>query len=736
MADITNLSQFLGDIADAIRTKKDTSASIPAAEFDAEILSIETGTNTNDADAVAENIEAGKTAYVKGEKVTGTLDNAGGSADVMVQSDNITVGNERGWDCVSTKYTNSGKKIYKDGWYVNQHIKFEDLAPKLGVTPEKIIEGEIILGIEGTATGGGGTGEGTEDATATEDDVLSPRTFYAGGKKRVGAIETTNKTISGGMRCETNNQVNSYWVADVCDKYNIAVVYVYNQQNPWYIYEWTGDNLGRALLSLSSGVYPGGALTKSVSIAKELNELGYLNIWCHAVNSTGWSDEMRGFLGVLQYDIKTNTVIKSKTVNTQKPGGYVLNGWNENGNMASCLADPNKCFTAYYNKDRTYMDMLVYNPATNVITRYSKNTTSTSNTYHSCEWSEDGKYVLVTVGSKSHPVRHIVLKVNDNNTLTLLNNSTSTYIPAIYSHYLIRGNKIYDISSGTLTLVKTWSAYPNYTSSQAVIWTYGQYLFVASYTKLSFTCYKITDDLDLNILFNRQGAPYVSNSSVYYAGTLLVPASNSTLYFSPDLNTMYKMTMRDMTSKVTSLMIQGELFANTNEVTATQANVLTGKQFFTKDGFVAGTMPNNGTLNYEPSINEQTIPYGFTSGGTIGAVDATIDRNIAPENIKKGVTILGVDGTLEKTEGGSATSDGNLQAKYLLEGYSAVVDDTVIEGAMQNYGSTTMNWTSEVQEIPTGYYDELYIPKAVASDLSGYDDCDLALDAVLYGDKT
>lgn len=40
MADITNLSKFLGDIADAIRTKKDTTDLIPAENFDTEILSI------------------------------------------------------------------------------------------------------------------------------------------------------------------------------------------------------------------------------------------------------------------------------------------------------------------------------------------------------------------------------------------------------------------------------------------------------------------------------------------------------------------------------------------------------------------------------------------------------------------------------------------------------------------------------------------------------------------------
>lgn len=48
MADITNLSQFLSDVADAIRTKKETTEQIPAENFDQEILSIETGGTSED----------------------------------------------------------------------------------------------------------------------------------------------------------------------------------------------------------------------------------------------------------------------------------------------------------------------------------------------------------------------------------------------------------------------------------------------------------------------------------------------------------------------------------------------------------------------------------------------------------------------------------------------------------------------------------------------------------------
>lgn len=63
-----------------------------------------------------------------------------------------------------------------------------------------------------------------------------------------------------------------------------------------------------------------------------------------------------------------------------------------------------------------------------------------------------------------------------------------------------------------------------------------------------------------------------------------------------------------------------------------------------KDGNITGTMPNNGELNYTPSDEEQTIPAGYTSGGSVEPISSSAIPNLVPENVVYGKQILDVVG--------------------------------------------------------------------------------------------
>lgn len=88
-------------------------------------------------------------------------------------------------------------------------------------------------------------------------------------------------------------------------------------------------------------------------------------------------------------------------------------------------------------------------------------------------------------------------------------------------------------------------------------------------------------------------------------------------------------------------------FYDTASADASGADILTGKTAFGASGSVSGSMANNGSTSgtISTKAGTVTIPAGYTTGGTV-AISSTEQAKIVANNIKSGVTLLGVAGSL------------------------------------------------------------------------------------------
>lgn len=138
--------------------------------------------------------------------------------------------------------------------------------------------------------------------------------------------------------------------------------------------------------------------------------------------------------------------------------------------------------------------------------------------------------------------------------------------------------------------------------------------------------------------------PNSNVNKVIYGGRTLIDLTGDTV--SPD-KLLTGVTAHDKSGAA----IEGTCTrdVDSTDATVSEAEILLGKTAYARGAKLTGTMPNKGAIAEKITTKAQavTVPQGYHDDSGKVSIDSVEQSKLVGNNIRQGVTILGVDGTLE-----------------------------------------------------------------------------------------
>lgn len=148
-------------------------------------------------------------------------------------------------------------------------------------------------------------------------------------------------------------------------------------------------------------------------------------------------------------------------------------------------------------------------------------------------------------------------------------------------------------------------------------------------------------------------------------------------------------------------------YVDTSDATALQGEIVNTKTAYVNGVKVTGNMVNRGAVSGEVTTRDgvYTVPVGYHNGSGQVEISDTEQAKIIAGNIKLGVTILGVNGSLDAS--GIDTSDATAAVGEILTPKTAYVNGNKLTGTMPNIGAQTADISAKATSITltAGYHN-------------------------------